>query len=159
MPLDVLRAQREALESKRRAIDRAVGVIREVESRAGRAPGAPLSALVAAAVWSHAESKRQMHAVAPRPPDRASESMRALAHDILRAADGGATAEQRDAMRTKWQALVDAQSGGDPDVVAKMRRAWAKRHHWPRGMRDYVASLYDMDADSFERLAQFIERA
>jgi DNA-binding transcriptional MerR regulator len=73
-PLDVLRAQRETLERKRRSVDRALDVIREVERFEAARPAADraLPTLIAEASWSRAEQQRA-EAAPPggRAPDRA----------------------------------------------------------------------------------------
>src|SRR5436190_8085767 len=79
-PVALLRRQRESLESRRRALDRALDVIREVEARVGTTKAAAsvaLPVLLAEAVWSRAEEERRRHAGVARPPDRVSETKRA----------------------------------------------------------------------------------
>ena|SRR5579872_6043041 len=50
-------------------------------------------------------------------------------------------------------------SGRRPEIAAETAKAWSNRRHWPRGMREWAASLYDMDVASFEKLARFIDEA
>jgi len=157
-PLEALRGQRESLERKRRTIDRAIEVLREVERvEAGRSsPERALSTLIAEAAWSRAEQRLEEAAPVPRPPDRAGASRIALAHDTLRAIDGAGPAEL-DALRARWRAIIEREAAEHPEAAEEMARARASRRHWPRGMKEWVASLYEMDVDSFERLARFID--
>jgi len=156
-PLEALRAQRESLERKRRSLDRAIEVISEVERAEEAHPSAAraLSRLIAEAAWSDGERRREEAAPVPRPPDRASPSRVALAQETLRAIDAAGPAEL-DALRAKWRALIDAEVAEDPSVAEEVAKAYANRRHWPRGMREWAASLYEMDAQSFERMTRFI---
>src|SRR5258708_6371234 len=141
-PVALLRRQRESLESRRRALDRALDVIREVEARVGTTKAAAsvaLPALLAEAVWSRAEDERRRHAGVARPPDRVSETKRALAHDTLRAISGGASEEKKDALRAQWRALVAHEAGGDSPPAPRMTPTPALRRPRPPALRQWVA--------------------
>lgn len=43
--------------------------------------------------------------------------------------------------------------------IAALRKVAASRGHWPDGARRYIASLYDADVDTWERVMTFVERA
>jgi hypothetical protein len=58
----------------------------------------------------------------------------------------------------KWNALLKREAGGDEGMADSKRQRWAGRKHWPGGLRKYVASLYDMQPDAWERVATVIER-
>src|SRR5258708_11809247 len=146
-PVALLRRQRESLESRRRALDRALDVIREVEARVGTtkaAASAALPALLAEAVWSRAEEERRRHAGVARPPDRVSETKRALAHDTLRAISRGASEEKKDALRAQWRALVAHEAGGGRALAAPMARTGAVRHPWARGVGGWVGGSFEV---------------
>jgi hypothetical protein len=40
-----------------------------------------------------------------------------------------------------------------------MLDAFSRRREWPSGKRRYMASLYELDVDTWQRVADFIERA
>jgi hypothetical protein len=40
-----------------------------------------------------------------------------------------------------------------------MLDAFSRRRQWPDGMKRYVASLYEVDVDTWQRVTDFIERA
>jgi len=42
-------------------------------------------------------------------------------------------------------------------VKAALARALHLRAHWPDGVKRYVASMYEMEPDVWERFAQFID--
>jgi hypothetical protein len=48
----------------------------------------------------------------------------------------------------RWLALLEHETGGDPEIKSDMARAWANRRRWPAGMRQYVASLYETDPET-----------
>jgi len=154
-PLETLGAHRESLERKRRSIDRALDVIREVERVEAARPSGDraLATLVAEAAWSLAEQRRAEADPVPRPPDRAGASRVALAQETLRAIDSG---EDLEALRARWRALIARAIADDPEAAEEMRKAYANRRHWPRGAKEWAASLYEMDVESFDRLAGFI---
>ena len=94
----------------------------------------------------------------PRAPDRASPSRVALfrkIHDALERDPRGRAAR---ALVWEWDALLEREAGGDEGMANSKRQRWAGRHQWPAGMRQYVASLYDMEPAVWERVAAFIER-
>ena len=155
-PLDVLRAQRRSLERKRRSIERAIGVIAEVERAAASSEDRALPALLAEAAWSHAEQKREDAELVPRPADRAGASRIALAHETLAAIDG-VGAGRLEELRERWRSMIAREAADHPEVAEQIAKAYANRRSWPRGMRDWAASLYELDLDAFERLARFID--
>ena len=62
-------------------------------------------------------------------------------------------------LRTRWDALLDAETCGHADVKAALARMLHLRAHWPDGVKRYVASMSEMEPDTWERVAQFIEAA
>ena len=59
----------------------------------------------------------------------------------------------------RWRALLDAETGGDEEIKRDMLDALSRRRQWPDGMRRYIASLYELDVDTWQRVTDFIERA
>lgn len=55
--------------------------------------------------------------------------------------------------------MLDEETGGDKASKASMRRSWNNRQNWPTGFRTYVASLYMTERDTWEKVADFVERA
>lgn len=93
-----------------------------------------------------------------RAPDRVGATRMALFRDIeasLREDPGGGLARS---LVARWDALLDHEAAGDAESKDAMRDAWARRKHWPIGMRTYVASLYMTERDAWERVADFIDR-
>ncbi len=92
-------------------------------------------------------------------PARASESRRALFRDCSSILDSDPVSHEAQAMAGRWRALLDAETGGDEETRREMLDAWSRRHHWPRGMKRYFASLYELDVETWERVTDFLERA
>jgi hypothetical protein len=56
-------------------------------------------------------------------------------------------------------ALVEADTLGDEELKRDALDALSRRREWPDGMRRYIASLYELDVDTWQRVTDFIERA
>ena len=63
------------------------------------------------------------------------------------------------ALVAKSEALLDVETNGDEEIKADVRGAFLRRHSWPAGMKRYIASLYDTDADTWSQVNDFIEQA
>jgi hypothetical protein len=59
----------------------------------------------------------------------------------------------------RYDALLDAETGGDAEAKAEMRRAWTYRSTWPKGALRWIASLYDMDATTWVAVAEYLRQA
>jgi len=51
------------------------------------------------------------------------------------------------------------QSLGDEELKRDALDALSRRREWPDGMRRYIASLYELDVDTWQRVTGFIGRA
>ena len=115
---------------------------------------------ISEAAWTKGELERQKHrTTAFRAPDRVSDSRIALCREIEAALGDDPAGEQGQALVARWQALLHFETGGDPEMKAGMMKAWTYRGNWPAGLRQYVASLYAMEYDTWEKVADFIEQA
>jgi DNA-binding transcriptional MerR regulator len=154
----VFEDQRRALADKRERIDRADRALAAIQEDAD--PGQALDRFVGEAAWDRAEATRLANASPiPRAPDRVAPSKLALFHDIEAALDTDPGAAAAQALLARWDAFVEQETGGDPTTIAKIRKAWANWHKVPQGMRDFVASLYDTDPATLERVFAFISRS
>lgn len=112
------------------------------------------------ASWELAEAERRSsRGTTYRAPDRASPSRLTLFRDIEAALAAGLDDEQAIVLATRWHALIERETQGDPITRAEVTTAWARRHQWPDGLRRYVASLYETDWATWNRVASFIEQA
>jgi MerR family transcriptional regulator, thiopeptide resistance regulator len=155
--VDALRAQRARLVDARTRLDRAIAALDAVVDDPD--PARALRRFMMNTSWERwEERRREAGRGVPRPPDRVGATRRALFHDIAAALDAGPVDDEiAQALRARWRALIDAETDGNAEVKEALERAWNLRTHWPDGMRRYVASLYEMEFDAWERVAQFID--
>jgi len=112
------------------------------------------------ALWERWEAERlAREGPAPTAPARVSESRRRLYHDCAAALSLDPASPEAQAFVTRWRALLDAETGGDAETAAEMISFWRGRRTWPPAMTRYTASCYDMDAGTWQRVADFIEAA
>lgn len=100
---------------------------------------------------------RPRAADAMRAPDRVSPTRIALFQEIARALRTDASGRAARTLVERWHALLDRESGGDPEIRSAVTSAWQSRAHWPAGMRRYVGALYEMDFSTWEQVASCIE--
>jgi DNA-binding transcriptional MerR regulator len=112
------------------------------------------------AIWERWEAERleRERAGAPAPP-RAPESRRALFRDCASLLESDPSSREAQSLVARWRALVDAETLGDEELKRDALDAFARRRQWPNGMRRYIASLYELDVDTWQRVTDFIERA
>jgi DNA-binding transcriptional MerR regulator len=115
---------------------------------------------IAEALWERWEAERleRERAGAPAPP-RVSQSRRDLFRDSSAILDADPSSQEARAIVARWRALLEAETGGDEEIKRDMAEALSRRRHWPAGMRRYMASLYELDLDTWQRVTDFIERA
>ena len=141
--IDALTRQRRALDEQRRRVDRAIAAID----------------------WELAEAERtKRSAGVMRAPDRFNEARVSLYHDIATAIETGAAHDVNGAcaqeLIARWRAIVDDEmSNADQAARAQIREMWAHRKTWPASLKRYVASCYQLEPATWERVATFIERA
>src|SRR3954463_723942 len=141
-----LHSHREALERTRCRIDTAIAALRKIEQH--QRPAEAIDEFVAEACWDRWEHERQKRAsLAPRVPDRASESHRALFQAIESALVSGLETTRARELATRYRQSMDAES------LAAVRN----RATWPSGMRQWVASLYERTPEDWDRVLTFIE--
>ena len=94
-----------------------------------------------------------------RVPPRVSASRLALFRDVASALGTDPAAEVGKQLARRYDALLDAETGGDADMKAEMRRAWTYRPTWPKGALRWIASLYDMDTTTWVAAAEYLRHA
>ena len=152
-----LQAQRGRLADARTRIDRAIAAIDRIAHASD--PAQALRQFVMNTSWERWEQKRhEASAGASRPPDRVSASRRELFHEIAAALESGGIGDAAaHSLRARWNALLDAETCGHAEVKAALTRILQHRSQWPDGVRRYVASMYEMEPDSWERVVAFID--
>ena len=112
------------------------------------------------ALWERWEAERleRERAGAPAPP-RASESRRTLFRDCAAILDSEPSSLEAQSLVARWRALIEAETLGDEELKRDTLDAFSRRREWPNGMRRYIASLYELDVETWQRVTDFIERA
>jgi DNA-binding transcriptional MerR regulator len=152
-----LATHRDKLIEKHRLLGEAIAAIDAV-ARAGD-PRDALERFVGESSWNRWKARRaELASPAPRAPDRASPSRFALFHEIREALDRDPSGASAKPLVARWDALLEAEADGNPQTIAAMRKISATRAKWPDGARRWVASLYDTDVDTWERIASFLEK-
>jgi MerR family transcriptional regulator, thiopeptide resistance regulator len=153
---DVLRSQRLALEEKRRGLDRAIHAIQNAEKVIES--GKPADAQVLAKIIEVIEMQENMEytkkyyseeaqaKLAERRkewnPEMQAEATRAwndLFRDIEAALDEDPASQKAQALAARWRKLVEAFTGGDPEVARGLGKAWADRGNWSSAFKEQTA--------------------
>ena len=145
-----LRAQRRALEAKRRLLDRAIAAIREAE-RSLRSEQAPqseaLKKIIEVIVMQEKQNWTDQYASdaarakiaarrklwSPGLQERVSRQWIELIGEVQAAVDhkenpAGAHAQE---LARRWKSLVEEFTGGDADLTQTVKDVWADRANWP----------------------------
>jgi DNA-binding transcriptional MerR regulator len=168
-----LRAQRRALEEKRRKLDQAIVLIADAERsiQPGRAAdSAVLRRIIEVfdmsdlndemrkyysdAAW--AELSKRRDELTERIRDIAMEGTRkwqALFKDVTDSLDADPAGPVAQALFDRWQALIDEFTGGNPDIRAGVGRAWQDRDNWSEERKKQAAPFTD------PRIWEFIRKA
>ena len=170
---DVLRAQRRALEAKRRRLDRAIGAIADAER--SLTPGQPVDPALLRRIIEviemsdHAEDMKKYYsdeawaelsqrreAMSDRMREIAMEGTRKwqeLFSDITTSLDSDPASPQAQSLLDRWKALIDEFTGGNQAIKDGLGRAWSDRDNWSPAMKQNAAPFSD------PRVWDFIRRA
>lgn len=107
--------------------------------------------------WADEQDNRRRRG-GPGVP-QVSDSRRTLFDEWRTLLDLDPGSDQVQRLLTRWHALLEVESDGDATIKADHAALVQRRHSWPAGMRRYIASLYDTDADTWSRVTDFIDRA
>ena len=119
----------------------------------------PLLVLTGRAGWAMAGLKYGEGVTMPRPPDRVTERKRAIFHRCAGLLDEDPSSASVQAAVREWNAMIAAEIGDDPETIAAVAQGWKRRAMWPDGVKQWVASLYETDAETWTRVADLIDRA
>jgi len=173
----VLRAQRRALEEKRRRLDLAIGAIRDAE-RAVECSGSAGTAVMTRIIeviemqenteyfkqfysddaWAELEKRRA--AMTPEMRQRAEDGSRRwmeLYRDIEAAIaqDDRPDSPRAQALAERWTSLVEEFTLGHQGVSEGLRKVWANKDSWPAQMQQAAGPF--MDPQVWHFIAQAFE--
>jgi DNA-binding transcriptional MerR regulator len=176
---DVLRAQRRALEEKRRRLDQAIGAIADAEKSIQ--PGKPADAALLKRIIEviemndHAEDMKKYYSdeawaelakrreqMTPEMRTVAEEGTRkwqALFKDVEASLDEDPAGPKAQALVDRWTALIHEFTGGSNDIAAGLGRAWADRENWPTPMQKVSQPFSDPRIWDFIRKASAARKA
>lgn len=160
---DALRWQRKVLEQKQDLLARAMTAIQEAEkaiTQGHPADPAILKKLIEVInmqedieVMKQYYSEEAWAKRRPRYAQGPSQDWKDLFRDVEAALGEDPAGETGQALASRWMALVERDSGGDPQLLAGGIKAWADRRNWPASLRRGIAK-YNVEAT-----AQFIGKA
>jgi hypothetical protein len=114
---------------------------------------------IADAAWIRFERERQEHsrgiAIAPA---RVGATVLALFRQVEASLGEDPSSDRARAAVSRWRDRINREAGGNPETIAELQTAWRRRRDWPAGLRQWIASLYSTDVETFDRVADFIER-
>lgn len=162
---DALRRQRRVLEEKRLLLDSAIAAIREAELAAApgkRVDSALLKKIIAviekqgAADWmlqycQDQETKIKMKARgrlwSPQLQARAEKQWADLIRDVEAALGKNPAGAAAQALAARWTRLLEAFTGGDPQIAASVKALYADRENWPADFHGKVMPLRQQVCD------------
>jgi DNA-binding transcriptional MerR regulator len=170
---EVLRAQRRALEAKRRQLDRAIGAIADAE--ASLQPGQPAAAAALQRIieviemsdhaedmkkyysddaWAELTRRREtMTGTVRETAMEGTRKWQALFADIVAALDAEPAGPAAQALLERWKGLIEEFTGGSQSIQDGLGRAWQDRENWSDAMKK------NSDAFGDPRVWAFIRRA
>jgi DNA-binding transcriptional MerR regulator len=153
---DLLRQQRERLEDRRTRITRAIDIIGV--ATAGDGDEAAFERAMGQISWHRWQTRRDIAPAVERPADRVAPSRLALFQELAEAISRGGSNEQLRPLVERWNEMLARDAGNDPETLSALRRGWTRRDRWPEPMREYIASLYRTDVETWERVVGVIEQ-
>ena len=162
-----LRAQRGALEEKRRLLDRAIRAIQEAEQQ-------PSPALLKKIIeeigmqdntnWTdkyyspeaRAKLDERRKEWTPELQAEISKAWSELIADVEAALDEDPASDRVQALAARWRKLVEAFTGGDPDIAAGLGNVYAGQANWPAEAQQQMKPF--MKTEVWELMARAMPR-
>ena len=121
----------------------------------GDAFAAPMKKYYSEEAWA----KLAEHQKDPAEREQRSEARAKLYREIAAALKKDPRSERGQSLAARSMELFELESAGDAGIKAGAERAMADRENWPAWMKRQVASRYQMSFQSFNRVADFLDRA
>ena len=161
LPLRAMfRQQREVLEEKRRALDRAIDALAQAEDAIGRDDASETAILQQVITAMHMQDVDAMRKYFSEEAweqwkhyyaDWPSPEWRTLYREVSAALDEDPSSEVAQALAERWLSLAKSQPAGA--IRTGLIKAWADREHWPAALK---RRLVEFDV---ERTTEFINEA
>jgi DNA-binding transcriptional MerR regulator len=172
---DVLRSQRQALEEKRRHLDRAIRAIRDAERavRPGRTDTAALKKIIEVIEMqdqtdfmkkyytddARAKIEARREQWTPELQEQTSKAWTELFRDVEAALEEDPAGEKAQALAARWRKLVEGFTGADREVNAGLRKAWADRENWPASLKQHSQPYVNPQVWEFMQKAMACRKA
>ena len=155
-----LRVQRRILEEKRRLLDRAIGAIRRAEERPGPAQLKKIIEVLEMQENSDWAMKYHTSEAQAKIKERGKEFTPEIQADVSRqwteliaecrtVVGEDPMSPKVQALAARWMTLVEAFTGGDPEITEGVKRVWADRQNWPADAQKQAAPFFDPAVWSF----------
>lgn len=144
-----LRLQRRILDERRRQIEAAIEAIERAEREIASGQGANWEALAKIIEviemqnnWDWVKkyyTEEQLAELAargtPEVLERGQREWAALLKDVEQAISEGVdpSSERAQALAARWNGLIEEFTGGDPEILASLKRLYADQANWPAG--------------------------
>ncbi len=167
---DALRAQRKALDARRRMLDQAIAAIRNAESllAEGRHPGPDVLHKIIevlemqdnmdwAAKYYGEEAREKVEARkqlwSPELQEKVTQQWHELFHDIEAALGEDPASRKAQALAARWNELVVGFIGGDHGIAEGLNRLYADQQNWPAAMQERMQPFLKKEVWEFIRRA------
>jgi DNA-binding transcriptional MerR regulator len=157
---EVLRAQRRALEEKRRQLDKAILAIRDAERviRPGQQTEPAVLRKIIEVIemqdnaqyfkqfysdeaWSKLAERREKWD--PAQQEQVTKAWTDLFRDVEASLNEDPASEKVQALAARWKKLVEGFTGGDPQIGAGLKKVWTDQANWPGTMKAQAAPFAD----------------
>jgi len=145
-----LRLQRRLLEDKRRLLDCAIRAIRGAEKR----PDAAILKQIIEVIemqndtdwmkkyhsdegWAKVQERRPQWS--PELQERVSREWTELFRDVEAALGEDPAGPKAQALAVRWKKLIEEFTGGDREITAGVKNAWADQPNWPAQFQQQAA--------------------
>lgn len=164
-----LRAQRAALEEKRRLLDRAIQAIAAAE-------GEPTPALLKSIIeaiemqdntnWAdkyytedaRASIESRRHLWNPELQAQCERDWKELIADCEAALGEDPASERAQALAARWRKLVEGFTGGNAEVAAGLQKMYADQQNWPGGFKQQMQPFLNPAVGEFMQKAMAVKK-
>jgi DNA-binding transcriptional MerR regulator len=114
---------------------------------------------VSAALWERWDAERVAREQAGQPAARVSEARHVLFRDGAAALGLSPNTPEVRLLAERWAAILEEESGGHEDIKAELVAGFRSRVRWPPGLIRTVAASYQLDSETWTRVANLVETA
>lgn len=166
--VEALRVQRRVLEQRKQQLDRAIAAIGEAEAviETGKRPDSALLKKIIEVLementqeWLmsyYSEDARKAiqergHTVSKEQQEQAASDWQQLYREVDAAAEMDPASPDAQSLAARWVKLVEGFTGGNPEILAGLKKLYTDRTNWPSGFSQQMApySFENPNANTF----------